>query len=477
MNEPAAPEKNPLAFISHKHADKAIAAVVANFIRVRTLGDVDVYLSSDWSFEGPRFGSDLSKELRAALWRSNALILVYTSADQDWSFCMWECGTATHPESPDTNVVVFQCGRDVPTPFASDLRVDVRNIEHLRRFTKQLMTDPNFFPGHGRAIAPNCPAATLEEAAQELFVKFKEVLPEDVQAEEWPAWPFLRVELPKQQVEELEDAIADDRVTRSHEIVKDHAVVVKSDARAAQLFGLAYLSERQMFKDLLKAWVDAYPTSDPTWFDSCCAQIMASARRGFPLIQWTPLREVGGETEFTPVLSRIKRLPFGGSVHFDIFFYNLSDPQALSVTQKMVPVVKFFHKRRGRDNLAEIKLKQLVAELKLRDLDRVGVINEQGHPIAIVHLSMIGDFVMGKWASETQGERDEELTLEHLLNDEEMRNEFENFVAVKKRATLAEAKSSMRTTPGCRDVCVTEHGTWTEPVVGWLTNLDITQPV
>lgn len=463
---------DPLVFISHKHSDSAIATVVGNFIQDRSLGNVNVFMSSNWNFQGPRFGVGLNNELQKTLWSTDALILVYTSADQDWSFCMWECGSATHPASPNTSVYVFQCGRDVPTPFANDLRVDVRNIEHIRRFTKQFLTDPNFFPGRGQALAPNCSQATLEEASQELFGKFKAVLPDDAQAGEWPAWPFMRIELPNLQVEKLEVAIAAERVNLSHEIVKEHAVVAKSDTRAAQLFGLAYFSDGQKFKDLLRVWQDAFPTSDPTWFDSCCEQIMVSARRGFPIIQWTPLREVGGDSDFTPVLSRVKRLPFGGSVQFDIFFYNLSDPQAVPATSRMVSISNFFYKNLGHAKSEAIKLKDLVGELSVRGLDRVPILDGQWHPLYIIHRSMIDKFVVeNMW--EKQGTSADEFTLADLLSQPEMEKEFENFVVIKKQATLAEARSSMRTTPGCRDVFVTEHGRWDEPVLGWLTNIDI----
>jgi hypothetical protein len=50
---------------------------------------VDVFLSSNWTFQGQRFGGGLTSELTKALRDSDAVILVYTSSDQDWSYCMW----------------------------------------------------------------------------------------------------------------------------------------------------------------------------------------------------------------------------------------------------------------------------------------------------------------------------------------------------------------------------------------------------
>jgi len=75
----------PSVFISHKHLDNAIASVIAKFIMDRSLGNVDIFMSSNWTFQGPRFGAGLNSELTKALWHSDVLILVYTSADQDWS--------------------------------------------------------------------------------------------------------------------------------------------------------------------------------------------------------------------------------------------------------------------------------------------------------------------------------------------------------------------------------------------------------
>src|SRR5262245_54449735 len=100
------PEDRPLLFISHKHADAAIAQVVASFIEDRSNGTVSVYLSSSPDFAGPKFGKNLNAQLRETLWQTRALILVYTSQDADWSYCMWECGVATHPQSPDTSIIV-----------------------------------------------------------------------------------------------------------------------------------------------------------------------------------------------------------------------------------------------------------------------------------------------------------------------------------------------------------------------------------
>jgi hypothetical protein len=79
------------------------------------------------------------------------------------------------------------------------------------------------------------------------------------------------------------------------------------------------------FGDLVSAWNKKYPQSDASWFDSCAEQMMGCARRGFPVISSASMREVGGNDNFTPVVTRVQRLPFNGTVLFDLNFFNLSD--------------------------------------------------------------------------------------------------------------------------------------------------------
>src|SRR5262249_23311671 len=113
----------PLLFISHKHDDRLIGEQVAAFVRSITGGQVDVFLSSNPAFKGPRVGKSLNDELRRALWLAGVVILIYTSDDKDWSYCMWECGIADEANSPSTKVVVLQCLKDKPKVFQDGLHV------------------------------------------------------------------------------------------------------------------------------------------------------------------------------------------------------------------------------------------------------------------------------------------------------------------------------------------------------------------
>lgn len=363
---------DPLLFISHKHKspDNRIAQAIAAFVETWSNGGVKVHLSSNPDFQGPRFAKgSLNNQLKQALWNSDVLILVYTSADQDWSYCMWECGVANDSQSPETNIIVFQCGSDIPAPFHDDLRVNARSYENLKRFVQQFLHEPDFFPTLNRALAPALREVYLEQAAKELHEALSAVLPplDEGLVEEWPTWPYLRIELPRSEVDRIEQASESERPGVTQQIIKSFGEVVDSDARAAQLFGQAVLPPRLKLSNLLGAWQNKFPGAETAWFDSCCEQIMLGAGRGFPIIRWTPVRQIGGDAEFTPVLSRIRRVPFSEVVQFDLYFYNLSDPRAVPVTSRMIPIGEFFYKNLGEIKPESFRLKDLVGDSICRD--------------------------------------------------------------------------------------------------------------
>ena len=80
----------PLVFISHKHADRAIATAFGVFIRSEATRPIRIFLSSSPEFEGVRAGKSLSAEIRKALADADLFLLLYTSEDNDWSWCTWD---------------------------------------------------------------------------------------------------------------------------------------------------------------------------------------------------------------------------------------------------------------------------------------------------------------------------------------------------------------------------------------------------
>jgi hypothetical protein len=472
-------DNEPSLFISHKHADKQIAKVLADFIGERGVGKIKVHLSSSPHFQGPIFGPSLNAQLRQALWKTEALILVYTSEEQDWSYCMWECGMAMHPESPNTNLIVIQCGNDVPAPFKDVLRVNPRNKDDIKRFVKQLLCQEGLFK-HG-SILPELDVNYLDNYVTDLHRRLEDVLPklDDGQVEEWPAWPSLCVELPSIQTDKFVEATENENVDLSRRIVSDHAQVIRYDSRAAQLFGRSSLPGRLRFVDLVSAWKTKYPDGDTRWFESCAQQMMVCARRGFPVISPATMHEVGGDASFTPVVTRVQRLPFSGTVQFEIFFFDFSDPRALLVSSRMLPISDVFFKKTSSIDAKALLLIDLLGELRTAGRNRVPILGPQGEPLYIIHRSLITDFLAEHIIGDSGRRIDPYgLTLADMLDSQSVKTWAESsYAVVSMQATLADAKSAMLRIDGCSDVFITATGKKGEPVLGLLTNNRIARNV
>ena len=226
-NVPAPVSQKPLLFISHKHCDTKIAQEIARFVRSVSGGGVDVYVSSDPGFEGPRVGKALNLELKDALWRAGVVILVYTTQDQDWSWCMWECGLAEDPQSPDTKVVVLQCLADEPEVFKGAVRVLAWEKESVQAFAKRFR-DPDFFPDRGRAVTALNEGELSDEAA-ELYQALNQAIPRQP-PENWSAWPCTRLRLDHEVIDKLKNVAREERVARTREALLTKGAIILSSS-------------------------------------------------------------------------------------------------------------------------------------------------------------------------------------------------------------------------------------------------------
>ena len=138
----------PLIFISHRHSDKRIADVINKHLRSWNVRGGQIYQSSSPQ-QGTRPGTVLSEDLKKKLSQANLLILVYTLPDEDWSYCMWECGVATDPKTEHTRIIVLQCTESAPTVYQDHLRVAV-NREGIHDFVGRFHRDSEFFPAPKR---------------------------------------------------------------------------------------------------------------------------------------------------------------------------------------------------------------------------------------------------------------------------------------------------------------------------------------
>lgn len=120
----------------------------------------------------------------------------------------------------------------------------------------------------------------------------------------------------------------------------------------------------------------------------------------------------------------------------------------------------------------ELKLSAILERLdKANKGQRVPILDENNHPLYLLHRSNIDRYLASK---ALKGEQIADLRLEDLLDDAEIKKIFDHgFAMVRQDADLAEAKDKMDMAQDCLDVLVSQNGTDQEPVLGWITNAKI----
>jgi hypothetical protein len=329
-------QDRPLLFISHRHADRAIADVVREFVTERSGGSVVVHQSSSSEAQAPKIGQNVNRELKKALWKSDLLLLIYTGEERGWDYCMWECGVATHAESEETRVIVFQCGNRLPPVFSDKLAVDVRDPERVMRFVNEFLTDPGFFPGGRTPVTRFQPNdANVKRLAEKFLSRLRAVIPpdiEDEQVEEWPAVPFLRLELGASQVRQIAAEEDDEKARGLTASLLLEAAVVASDREAAVLFDRPTLPADVPFGNLLPS--AARRGDPPAWLRDLAAQVTRAVQWSFPSVSWSLMRSANEHDArwYGPVLTHVRRFP-GHAMQFDIHFQRFACPAgALALT-------------------------------------------------------------------------------------------------------------------------------------------------
>jgi hypothetical protein len=315
------PTATPLLFISHRHVDKAIADVVRKFVSDRSGGRIRVFQSSSAYANAPRVGRELHRELKESLWLAGVVILVYTTPDEDWSYCMWECGVATHPESPETKIVVLQCGPRRPSVYTDIVPVNAQDVIEVQKFTNDFLTSPDFFPNQGEAVAPGFSSngEHVQQAARELHEALLQVIPPgDEEGEDWATVPFLRLELTYADVDRIR-GLSDAEGGRA---VQATARVCEIDSEAKRLFGLGRVEHSAAFSRLVEIWRQGRPDEPTKWAEELCEQIRVGSHWRMPRFGWQLMRSVNDadHAKYSPVMSRVRSIPQRRCHQFDIYF-------------------------------------------------------------------------------------------------------------------------------------------------------------
>ncbi len=150
--------------------------------------------------------------------------------------------------------------------------------------------------------------------------------------------------------------------------------------------------------------------------------------------------------------------------------------KAIPVKDKMIPFDKM-DVQRPKSTLEAMTLKDdIKAFMNDKKRKRLPILDAEGKALLVVHLSVVEGLLLDKSLDGASPEDVAKLTIKDLFEDPQYQGlKTNSFAAVGESATLAEAKAAMENRDGCRDVLVTENGNRNGKVVGWLTNIVITE--
>lgn len=110
--------------------------------------------------------------------------------------------------------------------------------------------------------------------------------------------------------------------------------------------------------------------------------------------------------------------------------------------------------------------------------NRLPVLDEKDCIKYIIHRSIVDKYLARKATAGTVSAALSQLTLDDILNDtgDNYKDIFSNsFITLNEDSSLADAKLAIDKISNCLDVFITKDGKKISPVVGWLTNLIITE--
>ncbi len=309
-------------FISHRHTDRQIAEVINNHLQLWGIPQNSIYQSSAAGGTGPKIGGTLTQDLKDALYRANAVLLVYTFADQDWSYCMWECGVATDPKSQSTKIVVFKTTDDIPKVFKDTILIGITERDILR-FTTQFHKEVGFLSDESPAFAPDIGEEILKRRSNDLYNDLSRVIPHR-RREEMYRWDFFTLKLNSDSVERIknQEQSEDSKIN----IIQQESEATFEFGAALQHFGFYTFVPELNFNHLVERWkaiISCRESIPQTWIKELCKEMLRAVENRRAQPTWELMKsDLYPDWWFYPVVNHV-RSNSDDSMEFQIYMYRV----------------------------------------------------------------------------------------------------------------------------------------------------------
>jgi hypothetical protein len=138
---------------------------------------------------------------------------------------------------------------------------------------------------------------------------------------EWPAQPFLQLQLGFDFVEQILKTGNKDRMRLGPKVVLEESRISAADKYCEQMFGVPSFQEGTTFVQLVSIWQERHPGASSKWVQALCAQILAAVLWKFPPVTWELMQGLSDEIWRAPMLTRVRKHPALRCMQFDICFH------------------------------------------------------------------------------------------------------------------------------------------------------------
>lgn len=151
-------------FISHKMpTDTTLAEAIGS--KLALYGGNQVKVTHAGQF---RYGEEWRKKIQEELNKTNWLIFLYTNQDEDWGFCLFECGYFRHiMESDESNRLITFCRKTEDISDAlKEFNAMVISEESVTKLLKDIYRNPPWI------ISPKLDDNTIRDTARDIVNLF-----------------------------------------------------------------------------------------------------------------------------------------------------------------------------------------------------------------------------------------------------------------------------------------------------------------
>ena len=331
-------------FISHRTPDRLIADEIRKTLELWGIPEGKIFQSTHPT-AGLATGEIIKEGLMERLKDTDFFILVYTSPDQDWSYCMWELGAATASDTKQTQVVCFSCTNNDPS-LMMDVLISHVNHDDIKKFTfnihrlnDYLIKDEGTQKAE-HALLNNLRSLSdqaIETRASQFFDALFEKIPSG-ESKDLHRWDYLHLYLEPSVLESIRNLEEkDDSFKAQHELVKRHTVLLpESQNSAIRAFGYQDFETGITIEKLKARWVSEYKIKESVkkrktleantdWELDLCADIIRAIfnKRAQRTFNYFESISIDQPTFYRPAVIKAKK-SVDDSMEFDVYLYRLA---------------------------------------------------------------------------------------------------------------------------------------------------------